>query len=128
MDGIRLWLQRCLRLAGLGLAASWLVAIGPVAAATISDAQAISHVGQTATVQGSVSNVHVSGKGTVFINFGDAYPDQDFTAVIFASSATTFGDVNRYSGHKLAVTGPITMWKGKPEMILRTPASLRVMP
>lgn len=115
------------RLAACVAVLLWL-ATGPAAAAMISDSQAVSHVGQTATVQGTVSNVHVSGKGTVFINFGDAYPDQDFTAVIFASSAATFGDVNRYAGHKLAVTGPITMWKGKPEMILRTPASLRFVP
>ncbi len=97
-------------------------------AAAIPDSQAVSHVGQIQTVQGTVSNVHVSGKGTVFINFGASYPNQDFTAVIFASSAAAFGDVMRLEGKKLAVTGPITMWKGKPEMILRAPASLRVLP
>ena len=99
----------------------------PAFAAAIPDSQAISHVGQTATVQGTVSNVHVSGKGTVFINFGAPYPNQDFTAVIFSSSAGAFGDVMRLEGKTLAVTGPITMWKGKPEMILRAPAALRVL-
>jgi hypothetical protein len=101
---------------------------GAVLGATIPDSQAISHVGQNATVQGTVSNVHVSSKGTVFINFGAPYPNQDFTAVIFSSSAGAFGDVMRLEGKKLAVSGPITMWKGKPEMILRMPASLRMLP
>ncbi len=74
---------------------------------------------------GRVSGVRVSGKGTVFVNFGPAYPSQDFTAVIFTSSAAQFGNVMRYQGKTLAVTGEITMWKGKPEAILRTPAQLR---
>ena len=102
--------------------------VGAAYAATIPDSQAVSHVGQSATVQGTVSNVHVSGKGTVFINFGAQYPNQDFTAVIFSSSVGAFGDVMRLEGKKLAVTGPITMWKGKPEMILRSPSQLRAWP
>ena len=123
----RVGLRKMLGTVGWGAVALGLITTG-APAATIPDSQAISHVGQTATVQGTVSNVHVSGKGTVFINFGDAYPNQDFTAVIFSSSAGAFGDVVRLDGKKLAVTGPITMWKGKPEMILRTPANLRVVP
>ena len=100
----------------------------PVQAATIPDSQAASHVGQTFTVQGSVSGVHVSAKGTVFLNFGAPYPNQDFTAVIFSYAAPAFGNVNRFEGKHLAVTGPISMWKGKPEVILRAPAQLRAMP
>jgi DNA/RNA endonuclease YhcR with UshA esterase domain len=110
------------------IAMAVVLAPGLAKAATISDSQAISHVGQDATVQGTVSNVHVSGKGTVFINFGAQYPNQDFTAVIFSSSAGAFGDAMRLEGKKLAVTGPITMWKGKPEMILRSPSQLRAVP
>ncbi len=108
------------------VAAISLGAAGMACAAPIVDSQALAHVGQTLTVQGKVSNVHVSPKGTVFINFGQPYPNQDFTAVIFASSVAAFGDVNRLQGRTLAVTGPISMWKGKPEMILRAPSQLRI--
>jgi hypothetical protein len=107
----------------LGIATLALV-LGIARAATLPDSAASAHVGQTVTIQGTVSGVHVSDKGTVFINFGPAYPNQDFTAVIFASAAAPFGDVRRYTGKKLAVTGAVSMWKGKPETILRTPAQL----
>jgi hypothetical protein len=118
------WLQ-ALRAGAIVFALA--VEAGPAFAVTIADSQAISHVGQNATVQGTVSNVHISGKGTVFINFGASYPNQDFTAVIFSSSAGAFGDVMKLEGKKLAVTGPITMWKGKPEMILRVPGALQIL-
>ena len=111
-----------------GFVVATALALTPASAAPIADSAAASHVGQTVTVAGAVSGVHVSGKGTVFINFGPGYPDQDFTAVIFASSTAQFGDVMRYEGKSLAVTGEITMWKGKPEMILRTPSQLRALP
>lgn len=105
-----------------------LCAPASVCAASIPDSAAALHVDQTATVQGTISNVHVSAKGTVFINFGRPYPNQDFTAVIFASSVAGFGDVNRLQGRHAQVSGQITIWKGKPEMILRSPAQLHLLP
>lgn len=99
---------------------------GPVAAAPIPDSQAVAHIGQTVTVRGLVSNVHVSGKGTVFIDFGGPYPEQDFTAVIFASAASAFGDASRFDGKYLEVTGTVSMWKGKPEIVVQSPSQIRV--
>jgi hypothetical protein len=101
-----------------------LLATGSARAASFPDSAAASHVSQTVTIQGTVSGVHVSDKGTVFINFGPPYPNQDFTAVIFASAAPQFGDVKRFTGRKLSVTGPISVWKGKPETIVRAPSQL----
>lgn len=116
------------RIFAVVIAALALCAPAPSFATAIPDSAAGSHVGQNATVQGTISNVHVSAKGTVFINFGRPYPNQDFTAVIFASSVAGFGDVNRLQGRHAQVSGQITMWKGKPEMILRSPAQLHLLP
>src|SRR5262249_52969769 len=93
----------------------------PVVAAT----DAAAHVGQMATVQGVVVNVHISSKGNAFLNFGHAYPDQVFSGVIFASSVAQFGDLTRYQGKQVQVTGQISLYKGKPEIILETPYQLR---
>src|SRR5262244_3703816 len=56
--------------------------------AVIGDAQASAHVGETATVEGVVANVFTSRAGNTFLNFGRAYPNQTFTAVVFRSTAT----------------------------------------
>jgi DNA/RNA endonuclease YhcR with UshA esterase domain len=97
----------------------------PVQAATYTDSQAASHVGETATVEGVATATHVSTKGTEFINFGDRYPNEDFTAVIFAENAPQI-DVSEYPGKKLDVTGKIQLYQGKPEIIVRSPDQLRV--
>jgi hypothetical protein len=99
----------------------------PAAATTYSDSQAAAHVGETATVEGLVTGTHISSKGTEFINFGGRYPNQDFTAVIFARNAAQI-DVSQYYGKNLDVTGKIQLYQGKPEIIVGSPSQLVVVP
>lgn len=103
------------------------VLASPALAVTYSDAQAAAHMGENATVEGLVTGTHVSSKGTEFINFGGRYPNQDFTAVIFASSASQI-DVSQYYGKKVDVTGRIQLYRGKPEIIVNSPDQLRIAP
>lgn len=100
----------------------------PALAAPISDAQAMAHIGQTMTVEGVVTGTHVTAKGTEFLDFGPRYPNQDFTAVIFGSSASQFGDVANYYGKRVDVTGKLELYRGKAEVILRSAHQLRVVP
>src|SRR5262249_12027169 len=81
----------------------------PVAAqqAVIGDAQASSHVGETATVEGLVANVFTSRAGNTFLNFGRPYPNQTFTAVVFRLAAGRFSDLHNWEGKRARVTGPI---------------------
>ena len=44
--------------------------------AAYSDAEAGKHAGDEATVTGKVASVTKSGKGTVYVNFGDKFPRQ----------------------------------------------------
>ena len=50
----------------------------------VSDREAAAHLGETATVVGTVAAVFRSRKGTVYLNFGADYPHQTFTAVALA--------------------------------------------
>lgn len=97
--------------------------------AQISDAQASAHVGERVVVDGTVASVHTSKKGHTFINFGAPYPRQDFTAVVFASVATAFKDVDisALSGRHVRVTGVVRLYEGKPEIILDSRAQLSVL-
>ncbi len=96
--------------------------------AVIAAADAAAHVGQKVTVQDVVANVKVSTKGTTFLNFGQAFPNQVFSAVILKDSAAPFGDLTQYQGKKVQVTGQINLRDGKPQILVETPDQLRVVP
>lgn len=95
-------------------------------AGLINDRDAMKHVGERVTVEGVVTGTHVSAKGTEFLNFGDPYPNQDFTAVVFARSAASIGDIARYYGKRVDVTGTVALYRGRPEIIVNDPGQIRV--
>ncbi|MBV9331343.1 MAG: hypothetical protein JOZ55_07305 [Alphaproteobacteria bacterium] len=97
-------------------------------AATISDSEAASHVGRPVTVQGIVSGTHIARSGTEFLDFGPHYPNENFTAVIFSSTASAFGDISAYYGKRVEVTGTVRLFHGRPEIVLETPRQLKVAP
>ena len=94
-------------------------------AGVISDRDVMKHVGERVTVEGTVTGTHVSARGTEFLNFGDRYPDQDFTVVIFARSASAIGDVAKYYGRRIDVAGTIELYRGKPEIVVSAPTQIR---
>ena len=98
----------------------------PAYADTISPAQAVDYIGQEVLVEGVVSQVSVSGKGTTFLNFGGLYPDEVFYAVIFPNNSDLFPGVENLEGANVAVHGMIEIYKGKPEIILSSPDQLEL--
>jgi hypothetical protein len=94
---------------------------------SIAAADAYSHAGETTTVCGKVSGIHTAagskGKPT-FINFDKPYPSQDFTVMIWDDERAAFGNLEKYAGSQVCVYGAITMYRGKPEMILRDPETI----
>jgi hypothetical protein len=84
---------------------------------TYTAVEAAKHVGETTTVEGTVDGFHQSGKGNIFLNMGGKYPNQAFTAFIPSSSAAQFSNPQQYEGRTVAVSGKITLYHGKPEII-----------
>ena len=107
----------------LGLA----LAAGSAHAETIiAAADAPKHVGETVTVEGTVSAVHTDPRsGVTFIDMGGRYPDQAFTGVIFKDDASKFPNVESLTGKVVDMTGPVHDFKGKPETILNDPAQIK---
>jgi DNA/RNA endonuclease YhcR with UshA esterase domain len=87
-------------------------------------AESAKHVGETATVTDRVDGVHQSGKGNIFLNMGGKYPNQAFTAFIPSSSAAQFSNPQQYEGQTVAVSGKITLYRGKPEIIVNSPSQI----
>lgn len=83
--------------------------------------EASEHVGQTARVRGTLINAHASASGTVFLDFCRQYRSCPFSAVIFADDAKQFGDLSKFAGKEVVVSGKISSYQSRAEIILRSP-------
>jgi hypothetical protein len=96
----------------------------PAQGSNYTPQEAPRHVGETATITGTVDGVHQSGKGNIFLNMGGKYPNQAFTAFIPSASAAQFSNPQQYEGRTVAVSGKITLYKGKPEIIVNSTSQI----
>jgi len=88
--------------------------------------EAAKPVGETTTITGTVDGVHQSGKDNIFLNIGGTYPNQAFTAFIPSASAAQFPNPRHYEGRTVSVFGKISLYKGKPEIIVNSPSQISV--
>jgi hypothetical protein len=107
------------------LAVGFIAAALPARAQTIGLAEIKSHVGQEVTVEAAVSDVHTGRAGITFIDIGGRYPDNAFVAVIFAGDAAKFPNVNALDGKTVAISGPVQLFQGRPEIILKSADQLK---
>ncbi len=98
--------------------------VGPGA---IPVSEAAAHIGETMTVEGRIANVFTSDQGNTFLNFGDRHPRQTFSAVIFAREASLFSGVHGLDGRKVQISGRISLYEGKPQIILKDASQLRAL-
>ncbi|MSU74496.1 hypothetical protein EXS57_01820 [Candidatus Kaiserbacteria bacterium] len=99
-------------------------AAAPVSIGTIDYTEAPAHIGKYASVRGTLVKAHTSKTGTVFLDFCENYKTCPFTGVIFADDAKKFGDLSRYAGSVVTLTGKIASYEGKAEIILSNPKQL----
>ena len=103
-----------------------LAAVSAHAETIIAAADAAKHVGETVTVEGTVSAVHTESRsGVTFIDVGGHYPDQVFTGVIFKGDVSKFRNVESLTGKVVDITGPVHDYKGRPETVLNDPAQIK---
>ena len=94
--------------------------------AVISPLQAKDHIGRVVTVKGFVADVYKTDK-VAYLNFVEKFPDNPFSGVIFASKFKDFGDMNIYEGKNVALTGRVTVYKEKPQIILDSPEQVKIL-
>jgi endonuclease YncB( thermonuclease family) len=92
----------------------------------IGACDAYKYIGKNATVEGLVVAVKKTTKAA-FLNFERPYPNQCFTAVIFASKFSQFPDVYGYKDKRVRVSGMIKEYEGKPEIILESQSQIEVV-
>ncbi|MDE2173001.1 MAG: hypothetical protein KGJ31_00135 [Patescibacteria group bacterium] len=99
-------------------------AAAPVSIGTIAYTDASAHVGSLASVRGTLVNTYTSKTGTTFLDFCANYKNCPFSGVIFADDAKKFGDFSRYTGRVVSITGKISSYQGKAEIILSDPSQI----
>lgn len=99
-------------------------AAAPVSIGTIDYTDAPAHVGEHASVRGTLVNAYTSKTGTVFLDFCRDYKTCPFSGVIFADDAKKFGDLSRHKGAVVTLSGKISLYKDRAEIILSGPSQL----
>ena len=93
---------------------------------TYTAQEASKHVGETAVITGKVEDVYLSGKENMILTMAGTYPNQAFTVFIPATTAVKFPHAQQYEGKTMAVSGKISLYHGKPEIIVMSPNQLAV--
>ncbi|MBI4088521.1 hypothetical protein HY415_00265 [Candidatus Kaiserbacteria bacterium] len=95
-----------------------------VSIGVIDYASAPEHIGEYASVRGMLVRAYTSASGTVFLDFCKDYKSCPFSGVIFADDASQFGDLSRYEGKTVTLTGKIVSYEGRAEIILSSPSQI----
>ncbi|HEY3901137.1 MAG TPA: hypothetical protein VGM54_21170 [Chthoniobacter sp.] len=98
--------------------------IAEAADPVITTAEAKNHIGETVVVKGLVAQV-TKGPKAVFLNFGAAYPNSEFTAVSFN---LPFSALSGFQGKTVTISGTITGSNGKPGITVSNLGQISAVP
>jgi len=97
-----------------------------VPAAVISPLEASGYMGKYVTVKGFVADVYKSEK-VAYLNFVQKFPENPFSGVIFANKFEEFGDLQVYQNKNVEISGRVSTFRGKPQMILDKKSQIKVV-
>jgi micrococcal nuclease len=96
----------------------------------LTAAEAMNHVGETATVCGKVVSARFASKSKgqpTFLNLDEPYPNHIFTVVVWGSDREKFGDIEaKYGVKNVCVSGKITRYRGLPEIAIDDPSQIEI--
>jgi DNA/RNA endonuclease YhcR with UshA esterase domain len=84
------------------------------------------NIGKQVAITGKVAEVSKAEK-IVRLNIDKAYPKQPLTAVIFAPNTNGFGDLDTLKGKTVEITGKITDFRGRPQIVLTSTNQLKIV-
>jgi hypothetical protein len=91
----------------------------PLGPGVYTDREAAAHVGETATVVGTLVSVRRSRGGNLFLNFGADYPHQTFSAAVIDPRGTWGRGLDSLVGKRVGVRGRIKRYKGQVEIVVQ---------
>lgn len=100
------------------------IVLTPVLAQTIPSVDAKNHIGERATVCGSIADKHVASQSQgrpTFIDLDRPYPNQTFTVLVWERDKGKVGTLP--SAGQLCVTDTIAQYHGGAQIVLHSAAS-----
>lgn len=96
----------------------------------LTPTEAIDHVGERATVCGSVVSTHFAARSKgqpTFLNLDRPYPSEVFTILIWGSDRPRFGaPESKYRDARICASGKITSYRGVAEIVASDPGQIEM--
>ena len=71
--------------------------------------------------------VQVSSPPTItFLNLDQPFPNSPLALVIFLDNVGKFGDLQRFQNQSVEISGTITEYRNKPEIVLESPDQIKM--
>jgi hypothetical protein len=86
--------------------------------------EASRHVGEDKCIMGKVLRVKAGARGTHFVDFCEDQMSCPFTVIVFGSDLKDVGDVRRLTGHMIEIHGPVKLYNGRAEIVLKRVSQL----
>ena len=83
-------------------------------------------VGETITVEAKVAEVNKTEK-IIRVNLEARFPKQELTLVVFPANFSKFEDVEKLEGKTVRVTGKVTEYQKRPQIVLDAKEQLKVV-
>jgi hypothetical protein len=93
---------------------------------TIKCEEATNYYNQDVVVTAKVAQIS-SRPSVTFLNLDQPYPNSPLTAVIFDANLGNFGDLKQFDQKQVEITGTVTEYRGKPEIVLDSPDQVKVV-
>ena len=107
-----------------------LLMLSTVFAQSYSSSEAKLHIGENVTICGNVDKTYYARKSNgspTFLSLGGAYPNQNFTVVIFGRDRNKFDTPEvDYDNENICVTGKIKEYKGKPQIVAKSKNQIKI--
>jgi len=82
------------------------------------------HVGENKCIVGKVLRVKAGARGVHYVDFCEDQMSCPFNVVVFGSDLKDVGDVRRLAGRVIEIRGPVKMYNGRAEIILKRVSQL----
>lgn len=94
-------------------------------AVSLKAMQTAKYIGKNAVVTGYIADVYKNEK-VAYLNFDAKFPKNSCAAVIFKDDFGKFGNLNRFKNKNVEVSGIISEYNGKPQIILKSTSQLKI--
>ena len=84
------------------------------------------HIGDSLRITGYIADIYL-GEKVAYLNFENKFPKNVFSCAIFSGKFDEFGDLSKFKNRTAEVTGRITTYKNKPQIILESKDQIKII-